>query len=62
MLTMQKAKEEKTKFTFLLPKQLDKEWRRYIAEKYDGFYKGCFSNEVELAIRHFMDEYRNDRK
>jgi hypothetical protein len=56
---MEKTKEEKTKFNFLLPKELDKQWRAYVANKWGGYHKGAFSKEVELAIRRSMEEEGN---
>jgi len=52
---MQKTKREKTTFfNFQLPKELDKEWRAYVAKKYNGYYKGAYTREIEAALRHFM--------
>jgi hypothetical protein len=54
ILTMQKRKEEKTFLNFDIPKSLDKEWRAYVAKKYNGYYKGAYTKEIEAALRHFM--------
>ncbi len=62
MSVIQKSKQEKTTFNFSLPKELDKEWRAFVAQKYGGYYRGAFSKEVELAIRHFMHEQSEDKE
>ena len=53
---MDKRKEEKTAFYFQLPKNLEQEWRKYVADKHGGYHKGAYSKEVEAALRHFMKE------
>jgi hypothetical protein len=54
------TKQEKTGFYFILPKQFEKEWRKYVADKYGGYHKGVYSKEVEAALRHYMKEHREE--
>jgi hypothetical protein len=52
---MQLPKKEKTKFFFELPKDLEKEWRKWVADKHGGYHRGAYSKEVEAAIRRQME-------
>jgi hypothetical protein len=55
MSIMQLPKKEKTKFFFELPKDLEKEWRKWVADKHGGYHRGAYSKEVEAAIRRQME-------
>ena len=62
MLTMQKTKTERTWFNFGIPAELNTEWRKFVSDKYGGYYRGAFTKEIELALRHYIDEYKEDRE
>jgi len=47
--------EGKISFCLLLPKELDREFREFVAEKYGGYHRGILTKEFELAIRNLID-------
>jgi len=55
ILTMQNQTEEKARLNFLIPKSLDTQSRLYVSNKYDGYYRGSYTKELELALKKLMD-------
>jgi len=51
-----KPKQDKVPFNFLLSKETDQKFRTFVAQKHSGYHKGTLSEEVELAIKHFMNK------
>jgi hypothetical protein len=48
--------EDKTRFNLLLPKELNHEFRDYVLRKYNGYHRGAFTKEFELAIRNLVEK------
>jgi hypothetical protein len=55
MSIMQLPKKGKVPFYFKLPEDFEKQWRKYVGDKYGGFHRGVYSKEVEAALRHYME-------
>lgn len=62
MILEMKEKEKRVPFQLNVPESLDKQFREYVYRKYNGYRKGLFAAELEIALKKLMNDYRNDRE
>ena len=50
----EKEKEKRVPFQLNVPESLDKRFREYVYRKHNGYRKGLFATELELALNNLL--------
>jgi len=56
----QEEKVEKVRLTAKIRKDVDSEFREFIVRKHKKFSKGLLSEEVELALREYLERHKHE--
>ena len=55
MASEMKDKEKRVPFQLNVPESMDKQFRQYVFKKHNGYRKGLFAAELELALNNLME-------